>query len=376
MLFNAHGLRYILRKRKVKGARMAIMQEKNLEREAERPATSPQPNINGSADSLEQSNGYRHSLSMFVHPFTRMHKIPVFKRVWVYLTIMALYDAFVGWVTQQGMPPALIHEAGNAAYVGAVFGLLLVFRTNSAYDRWWEGRRLWGQLVNESRNLAMKVQAFVNVPESEKVLIGEQIVSFAYALKHHLRDSRPAKNLPGVTPIVMIPQSYHLPAQVALQIHETVRRWQKRQNIDVHMIQLLDKHLAGFMDVSGACERIKTTPLAVSYRAFMRQGIALNLLLLPWYLGTQLEFWFSLPLVLVAAYYLIGLELIAEAIEDPFGVDGDDLPLDEICANLQKVVTEIMSADCKSGPEPDFDPLKYTSTYKIIERDPLKGSNE
>ena len=357
---------------------MSNIQEDKVQAETEAQPSS-KSTVATSINNIEQNNGYRGSLSMFVHPFTRMHKIPVFKRVWVFLTVMALYDAFVGWVTQQGIPPQLLHEAGNAAYVGAVFGLLLVFRTNSAYDRWWEGRRLWGQLVNDSRNLAIRVQAFVNVPQNEKVLLGEQIVSFAYSLKHHLRDSRPTKNLPGITPIVMIPNTHHLPAQVALQIHETVNRWHRRQQINELMMQMLDRHLAAFMDVSGACERIKTTPLAVSYRAFMRQGIALNLILLPWYLGTQLEFWFSLPLVLVAAYYLIGLELIAEAIEDPFGTDGDDLPLDEICVGLQKVVTEITSADSKSGgagADAEFDPLKYTSTYKIIERDPLKNSNE
>jgi ion channel-forming bestrophin family protein len=322
-----------------------------------------------------EAKGIKKTLAIFIHPFTRMHQIPVFKRVWVYLLLMAVYDTFVGWVVDHGMPAQVLKEANSAAYFGAVFGLLLVFRTNSAYDRWWEGRKLWGQLVNDSRNLASKVQAYTNVPQSEKELLGEQIVSFAYALKHFLRGTRPSKNLPGVKPLDQFPAGTHLPAQVSLTMFQTIRRWQRANLVDSMMMLILDRHLAAFMDVSGACERIKNTPLAVSYRAFMRQGIALNLLLLPWYLGAQLDLWFSLPLVLVASYYLIGLELIAETIEDPFGTDGDDLPLDQICNGIQKVVTEIITAETPKVEEagPEFDPLRYTSSVKAFQVDPLKN---
>src|SRR5438874_1631739 len=103
--------------------------------------------------------------------------------------------------------------------------------------------------------------------------------------------------------------------------------------------------------------RIRTSPLAVSYRAFMRQGIALNLLALPWYVVPELSLWWSLPLVLIGAYFLIGLELIAEDIEDPFGHDGDDLPLDTICSNIQKTVTEILPWD---------NAQQFTASFKTI----------
>lgn len=355
---------------------MSDLQQEKVQRvSAVTPPSSPRATM--TLPSMETARGLNKTLSIFIHPFTRMHRIPVFKRLWFYIALMGIYDCFVSWVSEQGISQQLLKEATNAAFIGAVFGLLLVFRTNSAYERWWEGRRLWGQLVNDSRNLALKVQTYVHVPQAEKTRIGEQIVSFAYSLKHHLRDSRPTKNLPGVKPIDQIPKSYHLPSQVSLRIFETVSLWQQRGHINEFTMLILDPHLRAFMDISGACERIKSTPLAVSYRAFMRQGIALNLLILPWYVGPQLDIWFSLPLVLIASYFLIGLELIAEDIEDPFGTDGDDLPLDQICASIQKVVTEITSSDCLSGnmeTGADIDPLKFTKSIKALQVDPLKDT--
>ncbi len=313
---------------------------------------------------------------LFVLPFTRVHRIPVFKRVWLYMAMMGGYTAFVDWCAEQGgMTAALFKEAGNAAYIGAVFGLLLVFRTNSAYERWWEGRRLWGQLVNDSRNLAIKVHTYTKAPAIERILLGEQIVSFAYALKHHLRDTRPTKDLPGLKPLAKMPPNSHLPSQVALTILSTLGSWHQRGLVSETMLLILDPHARAYMDICGACERIRSSPLAVSYRAFMRQGIALNLLVMPWYVAPQLELFISLPIVMIGAYFLIGLELIAEDIEDPFGEDGDDLPLDTICANIQKSITEITSSESSVlGAAPlEDDLLKYTMSHKTFRVDPLKG---
>lgn len=324
----------------------------------------------------QHKSGFFHQMvRLFIIPFTRVHRIPVFKRVWLYMAIMGIYDFIVGWIADQGLSAQLFKEAGNAAYIGAVFGLLLVFRTNSAYERWWEGRRLWGQLVNDSRNLAIKVHTYTKAPAIERILLGEQIVSFAYSLKHHLRDTRPTKDLPGLKPLSKMPANAHLPSQVALTILSTIGSWHQRGLVSETMLLVLDPHARSFMDICGACERIRSSPLAVSYRAFMRQGIALNLLVMPWYVAPQLDYFISLPIVMIGAYFLIGLELIAEDIEDPFGEDGDDLPLDTICANIQKSITEITSSETSvlGAAQLDDDPLKYTMSHKTFRVDPLKG---
>jgi len=302
------------------------------------------------------------SLVPWIHPFTRFHHIPVFKRIWLFMALMAAYTALVHWFSDGNIPTQNLKEVGAAAYSSVIIGLLLVFRTNAAYERWSEGRRLWGQLVNDSRNLSLKVRSFVPAPDAEKARLGKLVISFAYALKHHLRDSRPGRHLPGVE-ITGEKVPKNLPVHLAGQIYEMVLRWQQQGIIDGFILLQLDTHVRSYMDICGACERIRSTPLAISYRAFLRQGIALNLLALPWYASSQISIWWSMPLVLIGSYFLIGLELIAEDIEDPFGYDGDDLPLDTICANIHATVSDIL-------PVPRAQ--KFTTAFKAPSKDPLK----
>lgn len=307
-------------------------------------------------------NSVHRALSFWLHPFTRFHKIPVSSRVWMYLAAMALYCVLVDWVTDKSFNTKVIKEAGAAAFSSAVLGLLLVFRTNTAYERWWEGRKLWGQLVNDSRNLCLKVRYLKGLTNSERVRLGELVITFAYSLKHHLRNTRPSRRLPGLHDLPT-EGTVNIPVFVASKIFDLAYEWQNTERIDGFARIQLDPHLRAFMDICGACERIKNSPLALSYRAFMRQGIMINLLALPWYVLPEFNLLWSLPLILIGTYFLIGLELIAEDIEEPFGKDGDDLPLDTICNTIQNTVTDIL---------PVKESLEYTSTLKALRIDPLK----
>jgi len=295
--------------------------------------------------------------------FTRFHRIPVFKRVWVYLAVMAVYTIGIDWLTDRNLAHTVVKEAGAAAYGSVVMGSLLVFRTNTAYERWNEGRKLWGQLVNDSRNLSLKVRSFVNVPEIEKIELGQLIVSFAFALKHHLRNSTPSEPLPGLGRDSK--NVRNLPVHVASKIFDKLAQWKQANYIDTLMLIQMDFHIRAFMDVCGACERIKNSPIAVSYRAFMRQGIVMNLIVSPWLLSTEFPLIWGLPIILIGTYFLIGLELIAEDIEEPFGKDGDDLPLDTICATIRTTVTDILNLQRA---------MKYTRTIDSSAFDPLRFS--
>lgn len=313
----------------------------------------------------EQNFSFLKAIRVWVLPFTRFHRIPVAKRVWLYLAFMAVYVIAVDWLTERSFPAHIVREAGAAAYSGVILGLLLVFRTNSAYERWWEGRKLWGQLVNDSRNLSLKVRAYAKISNTEQTQLGELIVSFAYALKHHLRGTKPSQNLPGIGSVWTLPMQ-NVPVYIAGKIYDMVLNWHQAGRVDGFGMMMLDMHLKSYMDICGACERIKNSPLAVSYRAFMRQGIALNLLALPWYMVPEFSVWWSLPIILMTAYFLIGLELIAEDIEDPFGFDGDDLPLDQICDGIKKTITEILAVQ---------EQQQYTSSFVLPRVDLLKEPN-
>lgn len=298
----------------------------------------------------------------WINAFLKMHRIPVFRRVWLYLTLMAVYTIVVDKVADATFPSSMIKEAGAAAYGSVVLGLLLVFRTNTANERWTEGRKLWGQLVNDSRNFSLKLRAFVGVPEEEKFKMGELIISFSYALKHHLRGTSPSEALPGIGKLVPTDVK-SMPVYVAGKIYDLLGQWKTAGFIDTLVLIQLENQIKAFMDVCGACERIKNSPLAVSYRAFMRQGIVLNLVAYPWYITPQYSVAWCLPLILIGSYFLIGLELIAEDVEEPFGKDGDDLPLDTICATIRGTVMDILGMHKK---------LRFTRSSEAPTGDLLK----
>jgi putative membrane protein len=306
------------------------------------------------------------ALKMWMRPFTRVHKIPVFKRVWFYLFALALYTLAVDKIADFiDVPGKVFKEGGTAgAYGSIVLGLLLVFRTNSAYDRWWEGRKLWGQLTNDARNFALKVHSLVETPQPQRVRLGELLISFAFALKHHLRGTSPSEPLPGLRDLPG-PLPDHLPLYISKQIYEIIADWSDGRGVDGWKLQMLDPHAKALMDICGSCERIKNSPIAVSYRAFMRQGIALNLLAWPWYLTQEFNVWWTLPPLLIGAYFLIGIELIAEDIEEPFGRDEDDLPLDDICNNIKRTVSSILQIER---------PKAYTQTIEKPRLDILRDS--
>jgi putative membrane protein len=300
-------------------------------------------------------------LKAWTRPFTRFHRVPVFKRVWGYLLLVTIYTILVDYA-EFHHPLISLKDAGPAgAYGSIVLGLLLVFRTNSAYERWWEGRKLWGQLVNESRNLCLKVRA-LNLDQDEKTRFGELIISFAYALKHHLRGTVPTEPLPGIG-IVAPDEVHHLPMHIAQYIYDTITRWEREGQIKDFKLLIIDQHARAFSDICGSCERIKSSPIAISYRMFMRQGIALNLLAWPWFLTNQFNLLSALPPILLGAYFLIGIELIAEDIEEPFGHDDDDLPLDDICNTIKFSVTNMLEIDQNTT---------YTSTFKKPRLDMLR----
>jgi len=219
-----------------------------------------------------------------------------------------------------------------------VLGLLLVFRTNTAYDRWWEGRKLWGQLVNDSRNFAIKLKTCVRAEPRDKLQLARRWIAFATALKGHLRGSIRLRDLPEFADSTDDPQ--HVPAYIAQSIYDRIERWKQNEQLGGFELLFLDTHMAALMNICGGCERILKTPLAPSYRAFIRQSIAIYLVTLPWGIVDLMHWWVVIVVPLVG-YFMIGIEVIAEDVEEPFGDGGDDLQLDDVCRAIERSVLEI-----------------------------------
>jgi putative membrane protein len=256
----------------------------------------------------------------------RVFRFPVLYRLLRYVAGFTLYAALVVRfggrldLASEVRPQARV---GEVVLFGILFGWLMSFRTQAAYARWWEGRVLWGQLVNDSRNLHLKAVAHVADPIATAKL-GAVLARFAEVLRDHLR--RP----PGSA-------GPHEPMAAAGEVFALLRRWYAEGLIDGFVLLALDRHARELMNVCGACERIRATPLTASYSGLLRKAITGFLLLLPWLLA-DLGWWAVLVTALVA-YALVSLELIASSIEDPFGHDPDDLPLDDIVATIRRGVT-------------------------------------
>jgi putative membrane protein len=227
--------------------------------------------------------------------------------------------------------------------LGIVLGLFLVFRTNSAYDRWWEGRRLWGGLVNSTRNFAMKINAYVGSDVEERKWFSFMIPNFVIATKEQLRQGVHMQefDFPDDSVLKEVEKSKHRPNMIASLMYRRVNELYQQKRITGDQLINLDKELKDFIDLMGACERIKNTPIPYSYSMYIKKFIFIYVITLPFAFVT-ISGYMTIPIVMVIAYVILSVELIAEEIEDPFGRDINDLPTDELTGKIRDNVKEIL----------------------------------
>ena len=229
--------------------------------------------------------------------------------------------------------------------LGFVLGLLLVFRTNTAYDRWWEGRKVLGALVNTSRNLALKLNTFIPNEKTEiKKRISELISNYSFSMKNHLRDKMIVEEIKYNESLSKeeYTESDHKPNLIAKKLYIETKKLYDNKNISGNIYITVDEQIKELTDVVGKCERIKKTPIPYSYNIFLKKFIFIYTLTLPVGLATDFFYW-SIPISIFILYILGSLELLAEEIENPFGEDANDLPVDVICQNIKKNVDEILN---------------------------------
>lgn len=233
--------------------------------------------------------------------------------------------------------------------LGIVLGLFLVFRTNSSYDRWWEGRKLWGSLVNNTRNLALKVNSFIDPADQEtRVWFARMIPNFVFAVKEHLRKGTKLSELEIVDDRFLenLADIKHIPNRLSSMMYLRTNTLYKKNQISGDQLFLMDKELKEFTDILGACERIKNTPIPYNYSMYIKQFIFIYLITLPFAFVTTSGY-LTIPIVMLITFVLLSVELIAEEIEDPFGRDINDLPTDELADKIKANVNEILLPDKK-----------------------------
>ncbi|MGE0610130.1 MAG: bestrophin family protein [Pirellulales bacterium] len=220
--------------------------------------------------------------------------------------------------------------------IGVVLGLLLVFRTNSSYDRFWEGRKLWGGIVNECRNLARSAQVHLaNDPPLRDTVIAWTAL-WPEAAKHLLqgRISNPGPQPPlpdeDVSSALSAP---HAPLEVGRRITACLASARDQGTISEYALFQIDHNVQLLIDYIGGCERIHRTPIPYAYMVHLRRALIVYCGTLPIALVGEYH-WLAIPATLLVSYLFFGIEEIGVEIEDPFGDDANDLPLDKFCEKI------------------------------------------
>ena len=263
-------------------------------------------------------------------------------RLWPAVAVASAYTTAV-WLFCREYQPEHPPWAEQVSLLNAlIIGVLVGFRTKAAYDRWWEGRILWGELTNQSRNLCLKAEAYAKPGEADRRELARLVAAFAWALMKHLRGTIALREVPGFEEDPE--NSSHVPAKLAERIIRLVASWRTAGSLDGHCHQMLDLHTSAFLNVCGACERIRGTPLPGSFLSLLRHGLILSFAVAPWHLAIVLDGW-SILVQAILVYFLFGVELTAEEVEQPFAFDPDDLPLETYCETIRKNAHEILKVN-------------------------------
>ncbi len=272
-----------------------------------------------------------------------VHKSDTMRILWKEIIYIGAFTLLVAFVQITYFPDAVELEKLITLYslIGFVISLLLVFRTNTAYDRWWEGRKRWGALVNDTRNLAIKLEARL-ADESDRDFFRRMIPNFVFASKEHLRNGVNFSELElNEEEQNLFQNKNHVPAAIVQMMSKRLQAGYRNGLFTAEELIIIDHNLNALLDSLGACERIRNTPIPFSYSLFLKKFIFIYVTTLP--LAFVHIFGYYSALVATFVFYvLVSMEVLAEEIEDPFGTDDNDLPLDEICGRIRLNVRELI----------------------------------
>ena len=261
--------------------------------------------------------------------------------------LCAGFGLFISLLYRLGLPVSL--QSLGSIVPSIVLGLLLVFRTNTAYERFWEGRKLWGELVNTSRNLARQMWVAVHEHEArdhqEKVQQLRLLIAFARATKQQLRSDPLCEELAAVvTPqqFAKLQTMHHPPLEIAFWVADYLQGCFNQGRLNAYQLSAMLSQIDTLVDVFGGCERIVKTPIPLAYAIHLKQLLLLYCLALPFQMVGALHSWTALAVGLIS-FTVFGIEEIGIEIENPFGRDPNDLPLEAICATMHRNIEDLIT---------------------------------
>lgn len=272
---------------------------------------------------------------------------------------MLLVTAYVTAVTVINLQVVHVKFVKDTLFfslLGLILSLILVFRLNTAYNKWWEGRIKWGSLVNNSRTLASYLHTLLPKDDKQtRTYYAAQISNFAIALRGHLRDNIKYEEFEYQDESYMecLKKAPHVPHKIATLLMEWMQTSFKREYISGFDKVNIKEQIQNFIDILGACERIKNTPIPFSHSSYIKAFITVYTLALPFGIIESFAY-YTIPAAALISYALIGVEIISEEIEDPFGIEANDLPL----THLSNIIKKDVYAALEVEYEKEISPVK------------------
>jgi putative membrane protein len=283
----------------------------------------------------------------------------VLPNIWKSLFFTALLAIAVTWTHGTVWGHKIAIGAIPFTLMGLPLAIFLGFRNNAAYDRYWEGRKQWGELVLRSRNLARQCLSLVDDAEAAARMV-RRAIAYAHALRHRLRRSEPG---PDVAPWLAAAEwervrlQPNLPLALMLEMGADMKQCLREGRIDACLVPAIDASLSAMTGVAAACERIHGTPIPFSYSLLLHRTAYLYCVLLPFGLVDAIGD--LTPLVtLLVAYTFFGLDALGDEIEEPFGTADHDLPLDAICRTIEIDLRAALG-------DPDLPPPLLPVAYRL-----------
>ena len=250
--------------------------------------------------------------------------------------------------------------------VGVALGIFLGFRNSASYEKFWEGRKLWGALVNTARSLTRQICHMTGLQQNHEILqpfqamFVKRIIAFAHALRCHLRDQAPFEEIKKFLPAddyAAVVAAKHRPLIILQQLGRDLAIARDRRWLNEYNHPFLEAQLNEFSNILGGCERIKNTPIPFSYSVLTHRIVAAYCLSLPFGL-VETTGVLTPIVVLMISYAFFELDAIGDEIESPFGLQPNDLPLTAISRNIEINLLELINdPDRPDVPKPINDIL-------------------
>jgi putative membrane protein len=236
--------------------------------------------------------------------------------------------------------------------MGIALAIFLGFRNSVSYERFWEARKQWGNLLIGARSLTREVASFAPDDTPLQQRVARTLAAFAYALKHQLRGTDPAVDLAcrlDAEASQRVAGARFVPSAILLDMARDLASAQRQGTISDLQLQSMDRNLNLLTEASGACERIANTPIPYTYRVLMNRTVMVYCLLLPIGLSTSIG-WLTPLIATFVAYTFLALDVIGEQIEEPFGKEPNDLALASMCHAIEVSVCELVGETPRGSP--------------------------